>query len=296
MIVPNREHAFFDTDYLSMDQLEGEIAVLPLNGKEVFLDPGSKFCPYGLLDWRYSGSRGIRQSTSKGTEIGESPVPTPNFAMIQRLGKLTLTSEGKMEGTITVGFYGLEAMNRRQSGGKTDAEGRKKQMEDEVKTWLPGGAEVTMTKVPKWDVSETPLAAEFKISAPFATSAGKRWLIAPQAFQMNQKPMFAPAVRSNPIYLYYPSREIDEIHITLPANTEIESLPPAKSVQLDYAMYSTGQKMETPTSILSTRDIGNAGYLFPASVYKEVKDFYDKVKAGDDQQAILKISAHAVTN
>jgi hypothetical protein len=296
MILPNREHAFFDADYLSMDQFEGEIAILPLNGKEVFLDPGSKFCPYGLTDWRYSGSRGIRQNAAKGTELGESPVLTPNFAMIQRLGKLTLASDGKMEGTLTVGFYGLEAMNRRQSGGKTDAEGRKKQMEDEVKTWLPGEAQVTMTKVPRWDAAETPLAAEFKISAPYATNAGKRWLIAPHAFQMNQKPMFAPALRSNPIYLYYPSREIDEIHITLPPNTEVESLPQANTVQLDFAIYTTAQKMESANTIVSNRDIGNAGYLFPASVYKEVKDFYDKVKAGDDQQVVLKASSHAGTN
>ena len=35
------------------------------------------------------------------------------------------------------------------------------------------------------------------------------------------------------------------------------------------------------------------GLAFPSNAYKELKDFYDKVKAGDDQQMILKGSAHA---
>jgi hypothetical protein len=31
-------------------------------------------------------------------------------------------------------------------------------------------------------------------------------------------------------------------------------------------------------------------------MYAEVKSFYDKVKAGDDQQAILKAASHAEGN
>jgi hypothetical protein len=31
-------------------------------------------------------------------------------------------------------------------------------------------------------------------------------------------------------------------------------------------------------------------------MYKDIKDFYDKVKAGDDQQVILKAAAHAAGN
>jgi hypothetical protein len=296
MFVPDRERNFLDTDYLSMTQFDAELAILQLNGKEVFLDPGSKYCPYGLLDWRYSGSRGLRQTSPKEVDFGETPIPNSNSAMIQRVGKFTLNSRGQIDGTLTVGFYGLEAMNRRQSGGRTDAEGRRRLMEDEVKNWLPGGAQVTMTKIPRWEAAETPLAAEFTVTSPFAISAGKRWLITPHVFQINQKPLFPATQRSNPVYLYYPSREIDQVHITLPTGIEVESLPSASTVQLDYAMYSTGQKMENANTILSSRDIGTAGYLFPVSVYKDVKDFYDKVKASDDQQAILRTSAHAGTN
>jgi hypothetical protein len=38
------------------------------------------------------------------------------------------------------------------------------------------------------------------------------------------------------------------------------------------------------------------GMAFPAAIFKEVKDFYDKVKVGDDQPVLLKAAAHAASN
>ena len=35
-----------------------------------------------------------------------------------------------------------------------------------------------------------------------------------------------------------------------------------------------------------------AAFIFPPTDYQELKSFYDKVKAGDEQQAILKVSAN----
>src|SRR5204862_4987873 len=54
--VSDRTQQVFVKEYLSTDQLDGEIAVVRLDGKDVFLDPGSKFCPYGITDWRYSSA------------------------------------------------------------------------------------------------------------------------------------------------------------------------------------------------------------------------------------------------
>ena len=125
MHVPDRTETFFDEHYLSTRQFDGEIVIVQLSGKEVFLDPGTKYCPYGMLNWRYAGNRGLRQSASKGTELGEAPLSAYNDAMIQRVARLKLTEDGKYEGTVSVGFGGLEALSRRRTAGHTDAEGRK---------------------------------------------------------------------------------------------------------------------------------------------------------------------------
>jgi hypothetical protein len=293
MWVPSRDREFFDPAFLSTRQLVAEVVITELDRKEVFLDPGTRFCPFGLIDWRYSSVRGIRQREGKGTEIAESSLPDYNHGMIQRLARVRLSSEGRAEGTIKVGFYGLEAMERRKEGGKTDAEGRKKLLEDEVKSWLPADSEVALSNAPNWDEIETHLATEFRISCPLAVGAGKRWIVPVHLFQVNEKPRFPASERVNSIYFDYLSRELDEVHVTLPPEMEVESLPAADSVRQDYAIYTTNQKQETGNSVMGFRDLTIGGLAFPSNMYKEVKGFFDKVKVGDDQPVLLKATAHA---
>jgi len=292
MRVPDREYEIFMPEFLSANQFDAEIAIVQLDGKDVFLDPGTRFCPYPMLPWHYSGLQGLRQSATKGTEIAVAAVPTYKQAMIERMAQLQLTEHGTVEGTITVGFLGLEALERRREGGRTDAEGRKKLLEEEVRSWLPGGTELTLTNAPDWENSGA-LVAEFKVSSPLATSAGKHWVVPVHVFQVNQKPLFASAQRVNPIYFDYPSQEVDQIHITLPPGMDVESLPPDDKVHLDYALYETQQKRQPSGEIVSVRNLIMGGMAFPVAQYKELKGFYDKVKTGDDQPVILKASAHA---
>ena len=100
----------------------------------------------------------------------------------------------------------------------------------------------------------------------------------------------------NPVYLYYPYREIDEVHIALPPSMESESLPPDDDVKVDFALYKTMQKLESPTAVFSRREFIMGGMAFPVANYKEIKTFYDKIKTGDDQSVLLKVSAHAQGN
>jgi hypothetical protein len=293
--VPDRQRTFFEPSYLSARQFDGEIAIVEVDGKEQYFDPGSKYCPYGLLDWRYSNSQGQRQS-AKGVDFGETPLNNYNQAQLQRMARLDLADTGTVSGTITVGYYGLEGMLRRQRAGRTDAVGRRKELEDEVRSWLPANSEVGLSKVPQWENAEAPFAAEFKVSFPLAVNAGKRWILQPHVMQVNQKARFASSSRTDSVYFDYPSREIDEVHITLPAGFEVESLPPNDAVRTEFSLYRTNQKQEASNSILSSRDLAMAGLAFPATMYKDLKGFYDQVKTADDQQLILRAAAHAAAN
>ena len=93
-------------------------------------------------------------------------------------------------------------MDRRQQGGKTDDEGRKELMEDEVKSWLPGDSEVSLTKPPAWDKTEEPLIASLSIKCPIMINAGKRALIPLHVFQFNsQAAIFSRAASKRGLFL-----------------------------------------------------------------------------------------------
>ncbi len=67
--VSNRMNKFFDKGLLSAQQLATEIAVVNLAGKDVYLDPGTKFCSYGYLRWIRTSTQGIKLDKKGGVFI-----------------------------------------------------------------------------------------------------------------------------------------------------------------------------------------------------------------------------------
>ncbi len=287
--VPDRSEDIFVKQFLSTSQLDAEIAVVQLDGKDVFLDPGSKFCPYGDLDWRYTGVSGLRDK-GNGAEFDVTPGPMYQQAIVTRLARVSLDQHGQLSGTVVLNFQGIQAMTRRQEAVKMDAEGRKKMLEDELRSMLPGNSQVTLQNSPDWDATETPLVAQFHIECPFAIAAGKHLMVMQHLFQVNESERFPSAQRTNAVYFHYPWQEADEVHIKIPANMEIESLAPEDTVRLKYAFYKVQQKQDSPSELFSRRDFIMGDLIVVPQDYKELKDFFDKVKADDSQPALVRFS------
>jgi hypothetical protein len=153
---------------------------------------------------------------------------------------------------------------------------------------------VKLTKQPNWGDVEAPLSVDLHISTPMLINAGKRLLLPSQIFHSVEKPLFPHTDRVNGIYMYYPSREVDQVSIVLTPGLTVESVPQKQAVQLEYAMYSTESVAKAETIRLD-RDVAMAGYIFPKDQYPEIKGFYDKVKTFDEQQVILRGSVNAAS-
>lgn len=115
-------------------------------------------------------------------------------------------------------------------------------------------------------------------------------MLSQHVFQTNEKPRFPSTDRKNPIYFHVPWQEADEVYITIPAGMDVESLAPDDVVKLDYALYKVQQKQEAPGKIFSRRDFIMGQGIFTPQEYKEIKGFFDKVKADDDQPALVRLS------
>jgi hypothetical protein len=294
MWVTNRSRGIFDKNYMATDQLDSYVAVISLEGKEKFLDPGTKYCPYDLLYWPHSDTAGIRESAG-GISLGQTPPPAYTGAITKRVGRFTLTDDGKLEGIVAVAYMGQEALLRRIEGSRTDDVGRTKMLEDEIKGWLPSNAEISVTKQPDWSALGTPLVVDYKVSTPTLISGGKRVLLPTDIFQFDRPAMFTLAERQYPVYLDYPSREIDDIHIKLPDNLQVESLPESESDRTEYALYKMERKQDK-NELIIVRDFAINSFVFQPAEYKSLKAFYEKIKESDQQQALLKPIAHVAQN
>ena len=98
MQVVDRNRAIFDANYLTFNQLDDYIAVLVLNGKDVYVDPGQKMCPFGLLHWKHTYASGIRLSDN-GPNGGTTPGAPYTTSTIQRAADLTIDASGDVKGT-----------------------------------------------------------------------------------------------------------------------------------------------------------------------------------------------------
>ena len=58
MLVPDRDSTIFLPSYMSFNQFDHEVVVVNVGGKEQFFDPGSRYCPYGKLQWNYTFDQG----------------------------------------------------------------------------------------------------------------------------------------------------------------------------------------------------------------------------------------------
>ncbi len=54
--VADRDQRIFDPNFLSLDQLDSLVVLLKMDGKDVYLDPGEKLCPFGQC-WRVGAER-----------------------------------------------------------------------------------------------------------------------------------------------------------------------------------------------------------------------------------------------
>lgn len=285
--VSNRKERFFDRGLLSMSQLDSEIALVKAGNKDYYLDPGTRFCPFGLLRWFYTSTVALTLEKKGGAFIVVPPA-TQEKAVVQRTAEMKLQSDGSLKGKIVVQYTGEDALETRLDALNTDEAGKKKDLEDELSSLLPRGAIVSMVSAGDWQASEAPLTAVFNVDIPgFASAAGKRLLAPSYLFETKQLDAFKHATRKYPIYFPYAFAEMDDLNIELPSGYVMESVPDTQDASLPYARYRSISRVQG-TTLNTQRALLFNGIFFPLEKYSEVKTFFNKVQAGDEQQLVLK--------
>ncbi len=287
MRIADREKTFFRVNVPNEGQLTVEIAVVVLDGKEVFLDPGTPLCPFGLLAWQHTSSQGLRQTAAGTAELASTPTPSYKDAVSKRVGKLVLAEDGSAHGKVAVAWAGEEALIHKLSGMKTDEAGRQKALEEELQEMLPNGSSVKFETANGWDSADAQLTATFSVEVPsLASNAGKRMLVPTNFFQSRSKQPFAEGERKNPVYFYYPYYAIDEMHITYPDSFRMENLPKTDPLRTAFSMYKV-ERTANGNTVVINRDFAMAGMAFISKDYPELRKFFSGVSTGDSEPLVL---------
>ena len=293
--VPDRSSYFFDAKSMDGNRLDNNVVLVKLNGKDVYLDPGSLYAPFGMLPWSESGVKGYKVDKEGGSWV-TTTLPDSSKSRLLRKAELKLSESGDLEGKVTVTFTGFEASQRRSEEQFADDAARRKYLEDDVKEWLAIASQVELTSQPDWKSSSTSMTAEFSLKVTgWATATGRRTFLPVGLFCATEKHLFEHADRVHPIYFEFPFQLEDDITIELPAAWKIVSVPTPKKEDARVIVYTASAADEKGTLKLHrllTLDLT----MVDATGYPTLRAFFQQVRTHDDQQVLLQSANTSASN
>ena len=293
--VSDRQHYFFVPQTMEGRKLDSNVVLVKVNGKDVYFDPGAAFTPFGMLMWSETGTPGLRLDKDGGTWI-QTTLPQSAESKIEGSAKLKLTDTGDLQGKLTVTYTGLEAMVPRLENRHSDEAERRKFLEDELKGQIPATVEVELTNKPDWAGSSTPLIAEFELKIPgWASSAGKRTVFPVGIFTATEKRVFEHANRVHPIYFEYPFEKWDDVTIELPPGWQVSSVPKAQ-VQDGHVIVYNLKVEDDKKAVHVTRKLSVDILLLEPKYYGALRNFFQVVRSGDEEQIVLQPGATSASN
>jgi hypothetical protein len=286
VLVSTRDDNFFDPRLMNARQLNTCVVLVNLGDSVVYLDPGTPFMPFAYLPWSETAVKGLRLGGDGGQWVNTT-LPGPADSRVERKAVLKLSTSGTLEGKLTVTYIGLEASWRRVTERNEDATDRKKFLEDDVEAGIPTGIDVKLTNSPDWTGSETPLVAEFELRVPgYAASAGNRTLMPIGLFGGAEKHTFEHSARTHPLYFTFPYQHTDETVIELPPGWQVTAVPKALNADIKVASYGSSAQA-TGGTLTIKRALALNTILIQQKFYGQVRDFYQSVRAGDEDQIVI---------
>ena len=281
--VAPRDSAIFARQVPDAGQISAEITLAVIDGKPLYLDPGTPFAPFGTVSWEKTTVPGFQVSKQDVKWI-EVPQPGSADALTKRVASLHVEGDA-LEGTVSVTFSGQEALTHRLRMMGDDAAAQKKAIEDEVKEWFPSGAAVKMKQISGVASSEDSLTVSFDVSLPVVSHAGSRVIVPLSVFASAANP-FTATQRTNPIYFPHSYSVEDEVTLAIPAGMTLGAVPPPVKRNAGSLVYSNEVK-QNGSEVTYRSSLTVDALLIEQKYYGALRNFFSSVNAAEQQPLVL---------
>ncbi|MGA2754141.1 MAG: DUF3857 and transglutaminase domain-containing protein [Terracidiphilus sp.] len=290
--VVDRDQGLFDPSYLSLEQLDSTLVALSTGDKEILLDPGEKMCPFQTTNWRHSNAKGLGQSP-QGVSIATTASQQYTENTTTRVGDVYLDGQGGITGHINIIMIGQAALHWRQRAlEEDDAELKKEFDREELDRTVPEGVEAHVDHFLSMNDPYTKLMAVVKLKGSLGAATAKRLILPGFFFETRgHVPFVNEEKRLEPVDMHYGDRVTDEITYHLPDGVTVEGAPQDTSVPwTGHAVFIVKSKAE-PGQITIANSLARAFTEAKPEEYQDLRGFYQKVAAADQEQLVLTNSA-----
>ena len=297
MIVPDRSKRIFTASWMNFDQFDNTIAIVTVDGKERFFDPGQRYCAYGHLAWETTmvgGLLGLRQ-TDGGTDFAGTPGENYTTTKTTRIGDLSIDESGEVKGALSLTYTGSAALRWRQRALRGDEESLKHGLRTSVEEMLPKTMEVKVKSVDNLTDYEKPLVANFEVKGALGTPTGKRMILPADVFLAETVSTFPHEKRELPVYFSYPQTIVDAVRIKFPATMSLEATPTETKVKFqDVGMYSMTAKPAADSITVQRSYLFNTVLILNKD-YSDLRNFYSQMETKDKESVVLKVAPQSAS-
>jgi hypothetical protein len=287
MRVVDRSQGIFAPGYMYFDQLEDTVVILSIDGKETVLDPGEKMCPFGTVSWKHSTATGLRQ-TAAASAIATTPQQAYSNNVVQRIADLTIDGHGSVDGNLRFIMTGQKALEWRQKALENDEAEVKKQFDQWIATMVPDGVEAHVDRFTALDDPDSKLAAYVNAQGTLGSATAKRILIPGLFFETRgSHPFVDQDKRLTPVDMRYAEQISDQIVYHLPPSMGVESAPQVGKIPWEGHAVLLIKAKTDPGQVTITRTLARSFTFAGTDDYQNLRDFYQKVAAADQQQLVL---------
>ena len=285
--VVDRERGIFDPSYMTLYQLDDTIVLLNTGGTEIGLDPGEKMCPFKTISWRHSLASGLRQGGGDKVMV-TSPGQAYTDNKTIRTGDITLDAQGAITGTLRFVMTGQEALRWRQTSLRNDLDEVKKKFDHSLESEVPDGVEAHLDHFLGLEDPYVNLVAVINVHGNLGSATSKRLLLAGIFFETRgSHPFVNQEKRLEPVDMRYDEQIGDQIVYHLPAGLTVEGAPvDTKIPWAGHASYVT-KAVVAPSQITIARQLSRAFTFAKPEEYNDLRGFYQKVAAADQQQLVF---------
>ncbi|HKR62475.1 MAG TPA: DUF3857 and transglutaminase domain-containing protein [Thermoanaerobaculia bacterium] len=250
----------------------------------LFFDPTDPFTPIGLLPTSLQGSRGL---VVPGNALTVLPSHTPEANQLLRSAKLSLTTDGALEGEVReVRTGALAAYYRATIAGLSDAERR--QYVDRLLSYHLDQHSIRDYAVENLDDPSRELVVRYSFSAPrYARSAAGMLLVRPRVLGSKPEAALDLSERKQDYVTEGPSQQIDDVEITLPNGLTADELPPPRKLDTPAIAYSSESTFDKGT-LRYKRKYELKQYVITREKLPELNKTFAEILADERTSAVFK--------
>lgn len=284
-----RDENYFHRSFPDAFQLNSEVtAVIGRDGATQFYDPGTPYCPLGMLAWEKEAVTALVYD-ERNPRFVETPVSDAARSASEYNLTVTPAANGSVTARVEAKFTGHRGLEFRGEMLELTNEERRKQVANAAREILPTATveESSVVVSNLTGVSATP-GSSYNFTAPqFAARTEKRLLLRPALLLHRDESLLPSPRRFNSIYFNYPWSENERYTIEIPEGYDVEQLPAPVDIDIGAARYQATFSRQDRRIIYERRLMVNA-INFTADQYSTIKEFFDRTHQADRAVISLK--------